>query len=77
MGKCDTMDSQMHLIGNATSPLYTDPVFESHTIIGDARSHTNHDTVNDKSFEGEKFCGLMGPSGMRGKVSQFCPSPPS
>ena len=43
MRKCDTMDSQMHLIGNATRPLYTDPVFENHTIIGDARSHTNHD----------------------------------
>ena len=28
-------------------------------------------TVNDKSFEGEKFRGLLGSSGMRGKVSRF------
>jgi len=28
-------------------------------------------TVNDKSFEGEKFRGLLGSSGMRGKVLQF------
>jgi len=34
-------------------------------------------TVNDKSFEGEKFCGLLGSSGMRGKVLQFFPSPPT
>ena len=34
-------------------------------------------TVNDKSFEGEKFCGLLGSSGMQGKVSRFFPSPPS
>ena len=34
-------------------------------------------TVNDKSFEGEKFCGLLGSSGMRGKVLRFLPSPPS
>ena len=34
-------------------------------------------TVNDKSFEGEKFRGLLGSSGMRGKVSRFFPSPPS
>ena len=34
-------------------------------------------TVNDKSFEGEKFRGLLGSSGMRGKVSWFFPSPPS
>ena len=34
-------------------------------------------TVNDKSFEGEKFRGLLGSSGMRGKVLQFFPSPPS
>ena len=53
MRKCDTMDSQMHLIGNATRPLYTDPVFENHTIIGDARSHTNHDIY---ILEGQKNC---------------------
>jgi len=34
-------------------------------------------TVNDKSFEGEKFRGLLGSSGMWGKVSRFFPSPPS
>ena len=34
-------------------------------------------TVNDKSFEGEKFRGLLGSLGMRGKVSWFFPSPPS
>ena len=34
-------------------------------------------TVNNKSFEGEKFRGLLGSSGMRGKVSRFFPSPPS
>ena len=34
-------------------------------------------TVNDKSFEGEKFRGFLGSSGMRGKVSRFFPSPPS
>jgi len=28
-------------------------------------------TVNDKSFKGEKFRGLLGSSGMRGKVSRF------
>jgi len=32
---------------------------------------------NNKSFEGEKFCGLLGSSGMRGKVLRFFPSPPS
>ena len=32
-------------------------------------------TVNDKSFEGEKFRGLLGSSGMQGKVSRFFPSP--
>ena len=31
----------------------------------------NANTVNDKSFEGEKFRGLLGSSGMRGKVLQF------
>ena len=35
------------------------------------------DTVNDKSFEVEKFRGLLGSSGMRGKVLRFFPSPPS
>jgi len=30
-------------------------------------------TVNDKSFKGEKFHGLLGSSGMWGKVSQFFP----
>jgi len=34
-------------------------------------------TVNNKSFKGEKFCGLLGSSGMWGKVSRFFPSPPS
>ena len=34
-------------------------------------------TVNDKSFEGEKFRGLLSSSGMRGKVSRFFPLPPS
>ena len=34
-------------------------------------------TVNDKSFEGERFRGLLGSSGMQGKVSRFFPSPPS
>jgi len=34
-------------------------------------------TVNDKSFEGEKFRGLLSSSGMQGKVSQFFPLPPS
>ena len=34
-------------------------------------------TVNDKSFEGEKFRGLLGSSGMQGKVSRFFPSLPS
>jgi len=34
-------------------------------------------TVNDKSFEGEKFRGLLGSSGMQGKVSRFFPPPPS
>jgi len=34
-------------------------------------------TVNDKSFEGEKFLGLLSSSGRRGKVSRFFPSPPS
>jgi len=34
-------------------------------------------TVNDKSFEGEKFRGLLGSSGMWGKVLQFFPSPHS
>jgi len=34
-------------------------------------------TVNDKSFEDEKFRGLLGSSGMRGKFSRFFPSPPS
>ena len=34
-----------------------------------------HVTVNDKSFEGEKFRTLLGLSGMRGKVLQFFPSP--
>ena len=34
-------------------------------------------TVNDKSFEGEKFRGLLGSSGMRGKVLRFFPSSPS
>ena len=38
---------------------------------------THEGTVNDKSFEGEKFCGLLGSSGMQGKVSRFFPSPPS
>jgi len=33
--------------------------------------------VNDENFEGEKFRGLLSSSGMRGKVSQFFPSPPS
>ena len=32
-------------------------------------------TVNDKSFEGEKFCGLLGSSGMWGKFRDFFPSP--
>ena len=30
-------------------------------------------TVNDKSFEGEKFRGLLCSSGMRGKVCDFFP----
>jgi len=34
-------------------------------------------TLNDKSFEGEKFHCLLGSSGMRVKVLQFFPSPPS
>ena len=34
-------------------------------------------TGNDKSLEGEKFCGLLGSSGMWGKVLWFFPSPPS
>jgi len=34
-------------------------------------------TVNDKSFEGEKFRSLLGSSDMRGKVLQFFPSSPS
>jgi len=34
-------------------------------------------TVNDKSFEGEKFCGLLGSSDTRGKVLRFFPLPPS
>jgi len=34
-------------------------------------------TVADKSFEGKIFCGLLGSSGMWGKVLQFFPSPPS
>ena len=34
-------------------------------------------TVNDKSFEGEKFHGLLDSSGMWGKVLRFFPSPPS
>ena len=34
-------------------------------------------TVNDKSFESEKFRSLLGSSRMRGKVSRFFPSPPS
>jgi len=33
--------------------------------------------VNDKSFKGEKFRGLLGSSGMRGKVLRFFPSPSS
>ena len=34
-------------------------------------------TVNNKSFEGEKFCDFLDSSGMRGKVSRFFLSPPS
>ena len=34
-------------------------------------------TVNHKSFKGEKSCGLLGSSGMWGKVSRLFPSPPS
>ena len=36
-----------------------------------------HNTINDKSFEDEKFRGLLGSSGIWGKVSQIFPSPPS
>ena len=38
-------------------------------------SYTYHHTVNDKSFEGENFLGLLGSSGMWGKVLRFFPSP--
>ena len=41
---------------------------------GGGFTHLQANTVNDKSFEGEKFRGLLG---MRGKVLQFFPSPPS
>ena len=34
-------------------------------------------TLNDKSFEGEKFCSLLSSSGMWEKVLQFYPLPPS
>ena len=33
-------------------------------------SHDQY-TINDKSFEGDKFRSLLGSSGMRGKVSRF------
>ena len=33
-------------------------------------------TINDISFKGEKFRGLLGSSGMQGKALQFFPSPP-
>jgi len=47
------------------------------TIFGELTSATSSErmttniTVNNKSFEGEKFRGLLGSSGMRGKVSRF------
>ena len=47
------------------------------TIFGELTSATSSErvtmniTVNDKSFEGEKFRGLLGSSGMQGKVSRF------
>ena len=46
-------------------------------VFAYARRIAKRYTVNDKSFEGEKFRGLLGSSGMRGKVSRFFPSPPS
>ena len=45
--------------------------FTTATILKPLRCYKKFNTINDKSFESEKFHGLLGSSGMWGKVSQF------
>jgi len=54
-----------------------DTVTDTRWVMCTVKCNQSSHTVNDKSFKGEKFRGLLGSSGMRGKVSQFFLSPPS
>ena len=59
------------LLKSTTSDGRNLPLFTlSYTWVSDLQCNT----VNDKSFEGEKFRRLLGSSGMRGKVLWFFPS---
>jgi len=46
-------------------------LFKVVCLIAESKMNLAAHTINEKTFEGEKFHGLLGSSGMWGKVSRF------